>query len=803
VTDSIVDMTMTGGKGGEKRHGSTDASSPARQQQPNKPHQLPQGTETKISAGEGEGEALPSFGLGMYTSFINYIRVRAIYFVYKLPTLLVKLKEFLVAMLTLMVVVLVIIVIIVLIRYYHPRLCSVNRSSAFEAYMEGHFRDVENHVFLLRRIVADKRSVDLLFNVGASDMGVITGKDGPCKTVLARADGGSSSSCVIKDKQARLVQLLRQLTASGREQFVEDVTTYYKFYNTIQRLDRFVYSFFARRDILNEHRFVEKNDAGESQETIDEGAVKKYREEFLEPYDELRKMMRELSNEFRSWHGLYHQPWYTNDMFDFLTGVHMLHLMSNEYHDQITFSYDTRKALSMGMQFNIWTLYYVPYAEKTFTVRVPNIWRNFGETFTSNFDLFMTGWDKLRGIFVNLPRRLAGSEMFSNDHPENFDNEEEVVENFGFLKGLISIGEFFGTIIEVALALFKLVSDPINAVFKIIMIVLGTVLGLALLLGHTLLTMVGMHWVLAFVWGWFMAFTISILLTILELLFVVVLTVVFAILWFLDLLTGGLIVKLMRCENLPDEWERRANFAENNKTTRYFGTACCYPCASRFRPSVGGALCERLPAYVPSYCPHQQIITAFRRGSVLGGGLDDPYIFDRYPTTADPSILYKNRPEKEQILLAAFERFREFLGSCFHSFRKYDYINRHVCANLDRLPDSLHSEDVKRKMRSLCSQAYCEYAPRKKSHREYTADMQNESEQSADSARDCLCRKLAPPSEEAAPPPPEPSAVRPATANLFRRTLLMFVTVLLLLVAVYSLSDTASVLFASRAAPPV
>lgn len=749
----------------------------------------------------------------MYTGAVGTMRRKAVEFVTSIPQLLMRLKEFLVAMVILLIIVLVIILIVVLVRYFHPRLCSINRSAAFEAYMEGHLVNLENHVFLLRKLMVDDvqedSGVGLLFNAGTSDMGVLSGNAGPCSTVPSpsptsqgSSDGlgkSAATTCVIDpQKRERLADLIKKLSDPGRKAFHENIDIYYRYYNTIQRLDRFVYSFFAKRDILNEHRFVEKNDRGESKEIMDEDAVKKYKETFLEPFDKLREALREVSSEFAGWSGLYHQPWYDNSMFDFLTAVHMMHLMTNEYHDQITFSYDTRKALTLGMQFNVWTLYYVPYAEKTFTVRIPNIWTGFGDIFASNRDFILDGWSKLRSMLVSLPKNLASSELFTNDYPTSSDdkneNDEDVVETFGFLKGLLSIGEFFANIIEVAIALFKLVTDPVNTVFRMIVIVLGTIMGLVLLLGHTLLTLLGIHWLIAIVFGFFMALTICILLTVVEIIFVAILTVVFAVLWFLDLLTGGMIVKLMRCENSPNEWEHRANYAENNKTVRYFGTACCYPCPSRFTPSLGGALCYRLPRYIPSYCPHQQIITAFREKDVKGGGADNPYMFDRYPVSADPSVLYKNRPEKEKILLEAFERARLFLGSCYRAFKKYDYVNRHVCFNIDRLPDSAYPEHVKQKLRALCAQTYCEFQPRERSHRQHTVDMRSEEAVK----NDCLCRMLAPKPDEPSSPPPESPPRRPNTSNLFRRTLLMFIIVMLLLVAIYSLADTAAVLFESR-----
>lgn len=761
---------------------------------------------TKEMDEDGKQSAPSRSGPGMYLIPIISGSKKLGNFVMTFPSKLMRIKEFLLAMLILFIVIVVLIILVILFRYYRPRLCLVGRSAAFDAYMDAHLKEVENHMFALKRTILPESDT---------------------RTFISFA----SCSSEIGEPQ------LEMLTRPGREKFLENLRVYYKFYSTIKRLDRPVYSFFARRDILNEPRFNEKDpETGELKEVIDEDAVRLFREEFMQPMDEFRDIMGELSETASSWDRAYHRKGFTQDMFEVLTAVHSLRLLLNEYHETITFSYDTRKALAMSLQFNIWTLYYVPYAEKTFTVRIPNIWHGFWESYQSQLDFFQQGWEWLGELFVSLPTRMAnsGTESFvqegetttsesvitrcrskyeewsrgllrrsikymrtqrddesrrDEENEEGYENggDDDVVEPFGFLKGLISVGDFFVNVVEVAIVtarvVMNFVTDPVGSVIKLIFIILSVLLGLALTLTHTMLTIIGVNYVIGAAWGLLVAFNISIWLTIVEIVFVAIITVVFAVLWFIDLLTAGMVVRLLRCENLPNEWEHRRNFAEDNKSVRAIGVACCYPCSSRFFP--WGALCKRREMYIPDFCPHQQIISTFKTGKPSGGGMDDPMMFDGFPVRADPAVLTKQRPEKEKILVQALENVKAFLGSCYKSFRRYDYINRHVCHNVERLPNDVYPEEIKQKLRVLCYQAYCEYEHRDKGRGRVTAEL-------VGNKGGCLCEHLR---EDDAPPEPPAKQYPPVkenVSNMFRKSLLIFLVVLILLCCVYSLTSSAS-----------
>lgn len=745
----------------------------------------------------------------------------------RLPRLVIQIKDFLAAVLTLFFVVVLLVILYILARRVRPRTCWVNRSAAFSAYMKRHMRDVEGHLFQMRQQLRDG-SVEILFRVGHADLPALkcaqpadnrAGEPGSANRAPdpnAPQQQQASSSCVLADRGAKLLKLLDHLTSRGEQQFNADLTLYYKFYTTLQNLERPIYKFFAKRDILNAPRFNKKNpQTGDLMEVIDEAAVAKFKSDFMHPFDELRSLLGALSAELATWSGIYHQTWYDAALFDFLTGVHMLNLELNAYHAQITRSYETRKSLAMTLQFNVWTLYFVPYAAKTFTVRIPLIWERFPKTFTTQFDLFQSGWKYLRTLFITLPRKLASEATYS----ENFDqtstasageeagdaagdaaaDDGEVREGFGFIKGLLSIGEFFGTIIKVAVAiaatLAEFLNDPIKAIMWPVFLVISMILSMVLILVHTLLTILMVNYLLGFLWAWFMAFTVSVLLTVVEVMFVAVLALVFTVLWLLDLVTGGLVVRLLRCENAPDAWEKTPSAADANKATRYLGTLCCYPCASRFKPE--GALCWRLKPYVPDFCPQQQIVHTFRTGAVLGAGAVDggPLMFDGLRLKDDPALAAKPRAEKEKAVRSAFDVGRHYLGNCYSAFSRYDYVNRHVCFNIDRLPDATYSAATKARLRSLCGQAYCEFEYKQASFR--TDSARYRSAAAADA--DCICQSLRPPPSQPTPPGPPPLPQPALTASaVFSRSLLLFLTALFVLAAAYALYATAATMFERR-----
>ena len=81
--------------------------------------------------------------------------------------------------------------------------------------------------------------------------------------------------------------------------------------------------------------------------------------------------------------------------------------------------------------------------------------------------------------------------------------------------------------------------------------------------------------------------------------------VVYVFFWLLDLITGGLILKIMRCENLPAKWYTQPGWMMGNKHVR--SIMCKSTCSSGFYPTEYGygGWCNRFKFGRPKFCPQQ------------------------------------------------------------------------------------------------------------------------------------------------------------------------------------------------------
>jgi len=800
---------------------------------------------------EGGPEGVVEFLAKLAMSIVKFV----FDMISSIPMIIIGLKLFLWALLALTIVIVIILLGVYLVQYFHPRLCLLSRSAAFEDYMEKLLVESEETVFELRGILRLDPDL-LLFHVGRDDERVLrcSGRSTcrPERDITPAGRSSTRSPCVLADLVEELRTEIEKLTAGGRKEFYENLEIYYKFNTTIRNLDRFVYSYFARRDILNEPRF----DGGG---IVDNDAVAKFKREFSEPFDRFRDVVAQISKILSTWCGLYHQEWYDEPTFRFVTHMHLLDLAHNKYREQTVFSHNTRKPMAFTLQFNVWSLYYLPYAEDTFVKRVPAIWVTMPQRFKDHLLGFGRNWVALGTHLSLMPCYLAyrdnprerskkcvtlseqhlsekaqrAFERFSSSdgknkrknkkaatqrqrrrdddeqNDEGFEEEEEeeeeeeddkngkegkngdrevkgdVTEPFGFLKTLISVGTFFKTIgmvaVAMARALSQLADDPIKAIMTPILLFIGVLISMVLWFMHTMFTITQLSYIFGVIWAWNAAVVVSFWLTVLEVVFVIVLLVVFILIWIMDLLTGGLIVKLMRCESLPDEWEHRPNYAESNDSGRILGTACCYPCATRFKP-VMGVVCQRLHDYIPDHCPHQQIISAFRNGETRGKIA--PFMFDKYP--ASPAFLLRRRVQKEQMIVKALDEAKGFLGKCFSKMSRYDAINRHACSNIDRLPSDKYSDATKEKMRKLCYQVFCDYKWSSNVFRKVDVSFKNKRERGSD----CLCSYLTedkPMEHEAA----DTQVAKATTQKMVRRSMFLLIGLFVMLASAYTMINAA------------
>ena len=301
-------------------------------------------------------------------------------------------------------------------------------------------------------------------------------------------------------------------------------------------------------------------------------------------------------------------------------------------------------------------------------------------------------------------------EPAANDH-----NDTDVVEHFGAIISLArTVASFFRNFVPLGYQLIdygrNFINDPMMSLFGIISIIVGPIIGIIMLMIYGWLSLpIFFGCSISWIWGFIIAIVISYLYFWVALLVRIALTVglffVFLGIWFIDFITGGLVLKLVQCEEDPDAAEIRSNYADGNGYQRGV-LGCLYPCSSGFKPRplyfLGNTpyLCARGDRSAPGMCPQQQILRFFR-----GRAFTRPFAYDLYkPGVA--FYMYDLRA-KIAVVRETYRKRRAFLDTCSNSLdERFEPICRHVCGNLHNYKYASSGE--RETMRLLCSQMYCE-----------------------------------------------------------------------------------------------
>jgi hypothetical protein len=100
------------------------------------------------------------------------------------------------------------------------------------------------------------------------------------------------------------------------------------------------------------------------------------------------------------------------------------------------------------------------------------------------------------------------------------------------------------------------------------------------------------------------------------------------------------------------------------------------------------------------------MIYGFTDNPVAQDGME-PYIFD----TFSPEIGFYSKSsfaKRDEIVEVAQTR-RAFIGTCIQNMAPFDFITRHVCANVDAIDNPSFNDEMRLKVKSLCAQAFCDY----------------------------------------------------------------------------------------------
>ena len=418
--------------------------------------------------------------------------------------------------------------------------------------------------------------------------------------------------------------------------------------------------------------------------------------------------------------------------------VHKLRLLLG-YTDDINVLYKTRGNNVMTMA--VWTVYFVPSTKVIYTQRLPEVWKRAPPAFVASMKSGMTWWGQLGLSLMMIPCNMAwpdpvdraahcsgakdegfegfraglgvAARLFSSPKKERKATEddgegEDVVEGMsigGFLKAVFSLVVNVATLgMAIAHIGSRFAEDPFGAIVSIFTLIIGTIVGILLVLLYLLLTITGSFFVLLFVWGFVSTFGWAMVVSVYYVLYTVIIAVVYFLLWIPDMITGGAVSKLMRCENLPDDWMHGNGFADGNVWER-LGLGCWGPCARR-RDVELGCLCRRKKGCMPDYCPQQQIARIFMERKV---GPSEPYVFTTFP--APTGFGAKTLVDRQKAVVASFADKKRWYQSCYTAFDKYDYLNKHVCSHLTKKGALGLDQATTDKLRALCKECYCDYKP--------------------------------------------------------------------------------------------
>jgi len=405
---------------------------------------------------------------------------------------------------------------------------------------------------------------------------------------------------------------------------------------------------------------------------------------------------------------------YTQQFIDLTIGFTVMDMYLNTYFDKLKELHNNRR---FGF-FNYLIYLIKPYVTTLIFNDIVNPWKEALQSRAMNKEWsdFTTAWDRLGEMIKKIPGSLAarntrkssteqlqgGLETNQNEYKADFGNREDfksdTIERFGFLKGLLSIGDFFMAILDLALGVAELLTNPFELIPYLFKIIIGFIVGIILLVLHVLGTLPPFSWMFfALYFIAFVAVPLAVGSVFYALLFALF-AVISVVLWVLDLMTLGLVSKLTRCEDLPDIWHTRANFVNENLYTR--ALVCQSSCPSKFEPA--GVFCKATNSKQPDYCPQAQVYRMYT-------GLPTGSPADMGDFVPDLKFWSKTVPAREQEIRTYFKKKQRFLQKCEKASARYDPLVKTICANYNTV--ALPKESDRPELRRVCKQIYCDGDP--------------------------------------------------------------------------------------------
>ena len=147
------------------------------------------------------------------------------------------------------------------------------------------------------------------------------------------------------------------------------------------------------------------------------------------------------------------------------------------------------------------------------------------------------------------------------------------------------------------------------------------------------------------------------------------------------------------CEESPYAWFENSFYQDGNRVEK--GLMCTSSCPSGFKVSKNGRNCEKIPDYIPNYCPQASLMRAYRGMNTSG-----PAVLKEFSL---PSML--NESQTTQFIEDFKKNKKEYYEACQNNdMNKYDAVAKSVCSTLEF---SQNSNISTKSMVDLCYNAHC------------------------------------------------------------------------------------------------
>lgn len=406
----------------------------------------------------------------------------------------------------------------------------------------------------------------------------------------------------------------------------------------------------------------------------------------------------------------------------------------------------------------IWTLYYLPFIRDVFTVRIPSTWMNWPRDFQNAMFYLHDMWLALGDYVTSFPATVA--KMIKPDDPKipdsvgtmstlppaskspdpvvprprrprrlnssapprrqicesfvGFSGLSEVREGFGLgdLFGLASaVGNLMGSIGTIVTTfgwiVSEFVSNPFMALIQFAVLTLSVLMTIPLTILYFICSALLIDWFFCVVYAFNIATWWCVVYTLFLILTVVLVAIPYFFLWLMDIMTGGMVSRLMRCENSPHGWYADHGFVDRNEYSSE-PLSCWGPCAQRYEPTYGGTCCGARSGYMPDFCPQQQIYRIYEKKSVPWDS--GPIAFIKYTPQAGFNTMTTN--QKKGAIETAYMQKIKWYQKCYDGMNNHDYLTRHICDNVDVLfPYEGAPPQVNVTLSTVCKEIFCDYKP--------------------------------------------------------------------------------------------